>query len=218
MIAQHAFGSRLRMQRERHGVALAAIAESTKIKLSLLDQLERGDVSHWPRGLFRRAYLRDYAGAIGLPPEPLVAEFCRLFPEDGAPSQTIGVEESEPMRLAFPTGPALALHRILAGARGAGLELAAVLAMGTAIAWAAGTSLLTACGVTALVYYPLAMTVTGRTLSTIGLRRLVTRTAPSPIEQAAEARPLYLVPRASAVVPSSAPIVDDVTAPRTAAG
>ena len=87
MIGQHAFGARLRTQRERQGVSLAAIADSTKIKLSLLDELERGDVSHWPRGLFRRAYLRDYAAAIGASSEPLVAEFVRLFPEDGAPGR-----------------------------------------------------------------------------------------------------------------------------------
>lgn len=33
------FGTRLREQRERHGVELAAIAEQTKIKLSLLQEL-----------------------------------------------------------------------------------------------------------------------------------------------------------------------------------
>ena len=84
MISRHAFGSRLRTQRERRGVTLESIVDSTKIKLSLLSALERGDASQWPRGLFRRAYIRDYACAIGLPAEPLVAEFVRLFPEDGS--------------------------------------------------------------------------------------------------------------------------------------
>lgn len=218
MIGQHAFGSRLRTQRERRGVSLAAIAESTKIKLSLLDALERGDVSQWPRGLFRRAYLRDYAAAIGLPAEPLVAEFVRTFPEDGAPAEAIGIEAPEPMRLGFPTGPALTSHRVLAGARGAALELAGVVAIGVALAWAAGTPLLTACGVAALVYYPLATMATGRTLSITRVRWLAGRTTPSPIEPAAEAPPLYLVSRTAPPLQSSAPIVEEVAAPRTAAG
>jgi transcriptional regulator with XRE-family HTH domain len=219
LIGQHAFGSRLRTQRERQGVSLAAIAESTKIKLSLLDGLERGDVSHWPRGLFRRAYLRDYAAAIGLPAEPLVAEFVRIFPEDGTPAEALDVEAPEPMRLGFPAGPELASHRALAGAQGAAVELAVVVAMGLAIAWAAGTPFLTTCGVTALLYYPLATTVTGRTLSPTRIGWLVGRVTPGPVELATEAPPLYLVSRTATQSPvPSAPTVEDVAAPRTAAG
>lgn len=75
------FGARLRQQRERHGVALATIAETTKIKSSLLDELERGDLSHWPTGIFRRSYVRAYAQAIGLNPEPVVREFLSLYPD-----------------------------------------------------------------------------------------------------------------------------------------
>jgi Helix-turn-helix domain len=64
---------------------LEAIARSSKIKVSLLAELERGDVSKWPGGIFRRGFLREYASAVGLPAEPLLAEFSRLFPEPGAP-------------------------------------------------------------------------------------------------------------------------------------
>lgn len=79
-----AFGSRLRGQREHRGITLKAIAESTKLKESLLAALERGDLSQWPQGLFRRAYIRDYATAIGLPAQSVVDEFNRLFPEQDA--------------------------------------------------------------------------------------------------------------------------------------
>jgi cytoskeletal protein RodZ len=40
-------GERLRHQREQQGVALIAIADQTKIKLSLLEALGRDDVSPW---------------------------------------------------------------------------------------------------------------------------------------------------------------------------
>jgi len=96
--AEHeAFGLRLKTQRERRGITLEAIAESTKIKRSLLAALECGDVSHWPLGIFRRAFVRSYAAAIGLPAEPIVAEFVRLFPEPGEVVQPVpAIAHSQP--------------------------------------------------------------------------------------------------------------------------
>lgn len=75
------FGARLRQQREERGIALSLIAGQTKIKMSLLEGLERDDLSHWPPGIFRRAYLRAYAHAIGLNPDTLVREFLEMHPE-----------------------------------------------------------------------------------------------------------------------------------------
>jgi transcriptional regulator with XRE-family HTH domain len=75
------FGARLRRRREEQHIALGAIADQTKIKLSLLEALERDDVSHWPSGIFRRAYIRAYAHAIGLSPDGVVREFLEAFPE-----------------------------------------------------------------------------------------------------------------------------------------
>ena len=75
------FGTRLRQHREERGIALSVIAGQTKIKMSLLEGLERDDLSHWPPGIFRRAYLRAYAHAIGLNPDTLVREFLEIYPE-----------------------------------------------------------------------------------------------------------------------------------------
>ena len=75
------FGARLRHRREEQGISLVTIADQTKIKLSLLDGLERDNVSHWPSGIFRRAYIRAYAQAIGLNPDVVVAEFLEAHPE-----------------------------------------------------------------------------------------------------------------------------------------
>ena len=55
------FGDRLRLQREQRQIALATIADQTKIKLSLLEALERDDLRHWPLGIFGRSYIRSYA-------------------------------------------------------------------------------------------------------------------------------------------------------------
>ena len=75
------FGARLRRRREEQAIALATIAEQTKIKASLLESLERDDVSHWPSGIFRRAFIRAYASAIGLNPDAVVREFLEVHPE-----------------------------------------------------------------------------------------------------------------------------------------
>jgi transcriptional regulator with XRE-family HTH domain len=75
------FGARLRAVRERRRISIASIAESTKILGALLEGLENDDVSRWPTGFYRRAFMRAYATAIGLDPEPIVREFLARFPD-----------------------------------------------------------------------------------------------------------------------------------------
>jgi transcriptional regulator with XRE-family HTH domain len=75
------FGARLRQRRERQQIALTSIAEQTKISLSLLEALERDDVSHWPTGIFRRSFIRAYAQGIGLAQDDIVREFLELHPD-----------------------------------------------------------------------------------------------------------------------------------------
>ena len=196
MIGHYTFGSKLRLQREGQGVSLASIAESTKIKLSLLDGLERGDVSQWPRGLFRRAYLRDYAAAIGVPAEPLVAEFTRLYPEEGPPASPGDIAESvEPLRLSFPSAAEAGSLRSFEPLSAALAELLVVAVVGLGLALLRGLDPLTSCGLVALVYYPLATALTGRVLTNTKLRWLLTkamaRTRMAPAATAA----LYLVPK-----------------------
>ena len=88
------FGARLRQQRERQQIALSSIAEQTKIKVSLLEELERDDLSHWPVGIFRRSFIRGYAQAIGLDPAPVLVEFLALYPD---PTDIVPAPEIIPM-------------------------------------------------------------------------------------------------------------------------
>jgi hypothetical protein len=75
------FGARLRQRREEQQISLTAIADRTKISASHLEALERDDVSHWPVGIFRRAFIRAYAQAIDLHPDTVVREFLELYPD-----------------------------------------------------------------------------------------------------------------------------------------
>src|SRR5262249_19114951 len=83
------FGPRLRQERERRQISLTSIAANTKISRSLLEALERDDVSRWPTGIFRRAFVRSYASAIGLDPDQIVKEFQERFPDPEAPVEPV---------------------------------------------------------------------------------------------------------------------------------
>lgn len=222
MISRHAFGSRLRTQRERRGVTLESIVDSTKIKLSLLEALERGDTSQWPRGLFRRAYIRDYACAIGLPAESLVAEFVKLFPEEGgaAASEDVIAAAHEPMRLTFAVEPDTRMRQLAAQAASAVAELGLIAVAGGVASLTGGYPLLTACGTVALLYYPLATVLTGRVLSPAHLRSIL-KVHPARVSELAsvqEAAPLYLVPRQAATAPLVVGVAaDEFPQPRSVA-
>ena len=56
-VDRDSFGPYLRGERERRGLTLEAIADSTKIKQSLLAALERNDMSRWPAGKIGRAHV-----------------------------------------------------------------------------------------------------------------------------------------------------------------
>lgn len=80
------FGARLRRERERRDISLQDIAERTKIKASLFEALERNDASRWPSGIFRRAFIRGYAEAVGLDADAVAREFLQHFPDPDAPA------------------------------------------------------------------------------------------------------------------------------------
>jgi cytoskeleton protein RodZ len=76
------FGGRLRDARERRGVSLRQIANSTKISVAVLEALERNDISKLPGGIFGRAFVRSYASEVGLDPEATIQDFITNFPKD----------------------------------------------------------------------------------------------------------------------------------------
>jgi hypothetical protein len=80
MSDRETFGPRLRSERERRGISLETIASVTKVGKELWEGLERNDFSRWPTGIFARAFVRDYSLAVGLDPDEVIDEFCRLFP------------------------------------------------------------------------------------------------------------------------------------------
>lgn len=86
---QAAFGAALRRERERRTLSLDTIAKQTKVSAGLLGGLERGDLSRWPAGIFRRAFVRSYVEAVGLDATEVLREFVRLFPDADAEAHDV---------------------------------------------------------------------------------------------------------------------------------
>jgi transcriptional regulator with XRE-family HTH domain len=157
MTARDAFGTRLQNQRERLGVTLESIAQTTKINRSLLAALERADFSRWPRGIYRRSFLREYAAAIGLPPEPLLHEAAQLFPEPGQePPPDHGVR----LRLTVLPEPRWPVRgrQWLAAA----LDVGAIVAAAYGVSTLSGSGFWTTMAATGLSYQAAATAVLGR--------------------------------------------------------
>ena len=82
-LEQETFGPVLRAARERRGVTLKQLAAETKLSVELWEALEDNNLARWPKRVFARSYIRDYAERVGLDADEVVNEFCRLFPEWG---------------------------------------------------------------------------------------------------------------------------------------
>ena len=96
------FGAGLRRERERRQIGLSSIAASTKIGLGLLEALERDDLSRWPSGIFRRAFIRAYAEAVGLDPVAITDEFLERYPDATDNGRREQASTGAPLRLATP--------------------------------------------------------------------------------------------------------------------
>lgn len=97
-------GADLREARERLGLSLQDVALSLRIRLPYLEALEEGRISLLPGNAYALAFVRTYAGALGLDAEEMVrrfrteaAAFCRRtelvfpvpMPERGLPAGAV---------------------------------------------------------------------------------------------------------------------------------
>lgn len=181
------FGPRLRRERERRGITLETIAAVTKVGVDLWEGLERNDFSRWPSGIFARAFIRDYARAVGLDGDEVVDEFCRLFPVGDRRASRIIKAQAElighavaPIEAAEvpPQGDRRATAndradaarerwtRIAPRVAAAAIDAACVLSLGGGCSMLVGAGFWSATGVLSILYYSLAMGTTGSTPGT----------------------------------------------------
>jgi transcriptional regulator with XRE-family HTH domain len=189
------FGPRLRAERERRGISLDTIASVTKVGVDLWEGLERNDFSRWPSGIFARAFVRDYARAIGLDSDEAVNEFCRLFPIGDrrasrliqAQAQLLGHQlesadngslppegDRRDARLRALERQALERKRIMSRAIATSVDAAASLSLAGLVAYMGGISFWPVAGMVTVMYYTamtIAFGVTPGTTALAALRR-----------------------------------------------
>lgn len=93
-------GRRLKEAREAKGMSLSDVQETTKIQKRYLEGIEEGAYDIMPGKFYVRAFIKQYAEAVGLNAEELFEEF-----KDEVPSSK---EDEVPLR---PTGAAAAAEK-----------------------------------------------------------------------------------------------------------
>lgn len=190
MTPLRALGEELRRARERRGIALGAIADTTKISRRLLDGLERGDCSGWPGGIYSRSYVRDYAKAVGLPPDDFVRRFVACRPGAGPASpvpadQPAAVPDS-PLRMTLASDAAEVRTMWLLRARLLTLDVAIACAAAAAVASAAGVDFWIATAAAALGCHAIGVFRTGASLGSLTATWLRGASLRAPSESPAE--------------------------------
>ena len=71
-------------------MTLHQVATATKISISVLEAIERGDFPRLPGGIFSRAFVRSYALEVGANPDDVVATFAAEL-EAATPAATEAV-------------------------------------------------------------------------------------------------------------------------------
>ncbi|KHE67573.1 RodZ family helix-turn-helix domain-containing protein [Halobacillus sp. BBL2006] len=67
-------GSRLREARESKGLSLEQVQETTKIQKRYLQAIEKNEFKVLPGKFYTRAFIREYASAVGLDPEQVMED------------------------------------------------------------------------------------------------------------------------------------------------
>jgi hypothetical protein len=182
------FGPRLRSERERRGISIETIVAVTKVGADLWIGLERNDFSKWPSGIFARAFVRDYAKAVGLDADDVVDEFCRLYPHGdrraarlikaqaeilghrlGSLEDTALVPRAGDRRASAHERKALArARRIRLAPRtvAAAIDVACTASLAVLGPAVAGVSFWASAGVAAIFYYSFSTILTGASLGT----------------------------------------------------
>lgn len=93
------FGQELRNRRLERNISLSDIAADTRINHKFLDALEAGQFNLVPQ-TYVRAFLREYATAVGLSPEDVIAQYASIRGEETTPAR--------PASATLPTPPGAA--------------------------------------------------------------------------------------------------------------
>jgi len=82
-----AFGARLKQERERQGITLEQVSQSTKITVRMLQALEEERFEKLPGGIFNKGFVRAYARHLKIDEDKAVADYLAASGPVAAPVQ-----------------------------------------------------------------------------------------------------------------------------------
>jgi cytoskeleton protein RodZ len=80
------FGERMRRERDKRGITLDSISQTTKISTHILEALEKEEFDKLPGGIFNKGFVRSYACFLGMNEEQVLREFIEVA---GDPEQPL---------------------------------------------------------------------------------------------------------------------------------
>ncbi|MCL4387356.1 helix-turn-helix domain-containing protein [Patescibacteria group bacterium] len=75
-------GQRLQAERERKKLTLEEVSHHTKIRMSFLSAIEKGEYNKLPSVAYAQGFIRNYTIFLGLPEREILALFRREFDEE----------------------------------------------------------------------------------------------------------------------------------------
>jgi transcriptional regulator with XRE-family HTH domain len=107
-----ALGQTLRKARQEKKLTASEVAAGTRMKVQMVEALEREDFSQVAATIYGKGFIRMYADYVRLDPEPLIREYMERFVEPShdapqtvsAPSDIFEDEESEGLFWWWPWG------------------------------------------------------------------------------------------------------------------
>ena len=105
-------GDTLRMAREHLKMSQNDVAEATRMKVHMVDSIERNDFSRIAVPLYGKGFIKLYAECVGLDPEPLVREYLIHYARVVRPSlQSDYQPPPAPEQAPLPTMPSAELAK-----------------------------------------------------------------------------------------------------------
>jgi cytoskeleton protein RodZ len=122
-------GERLRQERLRRGWDISQIAEATKINPAMLEAIEADDLDRLPGKFFTRAFIRQYARALGFDEDEFEPELQQMAVRDQPPIET------SPSRMEYSVAPVRPSRSGTSPWVGAGAAFFLILAACSGIYW-----------------------------------------------------------------------------------
>ncbi|CAO5148929.1 cytoskeleton protein RodZ [Frankia sp. AiPs1] len=97
-------GSQLAAARRERGLTVDEVSERTRVRATLIEQIERDDYSHCGGTVYARGHLRSISATLGLDPGPVLAAYDATHESLTGPVLVVPPGEFDPLRSTSRSG------------------------------------------------------------------------------------------------------------------